>query len=313
MHFINTQCYATRLLNPFRGVAHIIDNGQARAKSTDGVNWRIQICSGIYKTPWTSLLIPGQTTRDFDYGVWSQAEGLARLPVHPSLYQEHVEQAVEDLLAQLVTASEQLPFPFRDSIELWAMDAAGRQPVALLASQQADEMIPVTRQLHWTPTENSETPFHSKSFSDDQARLTVKLKAQDYLLRAIRHRCQLPFQGIWLERLGDGSGVILQDQAGKHTRRNDFLPADTFPCCLLDENWDDVNISRLVTDYICWLAPLLLMLPLSASRRRELELSAQQRPLAVHRYYRLYPEVIDERLLNKILVEAVMRKATMPT
>lgn len=63
-------------------------------------------------------------------------------------------------------------------------------------------------------------------------------------------------------------------------------------------------------DYLHWQAPLLLMLPLPAERRRDLEHHAQQRPLAVQQYHRLYPEICDQAMLNKILVEAVLRKAS---
>lgn len=66
-----------------------------------------------------------------------------------------------------------------------------------------------------------------------------------------------------------------------------------------------------MTDYLNWQAALLLMLPLPAQRRRELEQHAQQRPPCVHTHYRLYPDVIDKVLLNKILVEAVLRKSTL--
>lgn len=139
MSVIEANAYATRLLNPFHGTAQIVDTGHARALSTDGVNWRVQIRSEIYKTPWSSLAIPEHYAGYFVYGVWSQQDGLARVPVHPSLYQEHVEQAIEDLLTQLDSVKQQLPFALRDSYELWLMDADGRHAVALLASQLSEQ------------------------------------------------------------------------------------------------------------------------------------------------------------------------------
>lgn len=300
MAFIDTEYYATRLLNPFQGAVHIISTGEARAESTDGINWRIKIRSGIYKTPWTSLLHPGQSSCDFDYGVWSHAEGLKRVPVHPSLYQEHVEQAVTDLLAQLATAAEKLPFPFRDIVECWMMDTTGKQPIVLLASQPAGEAIPASQKLNWTPTISSDTSCLGRSNADK-------------LLLAVQQRCNPLNQVLWIERLTGGDGMILQDHLGKHKRRNELIPASDFPCCTFSESWKDISSNRLATNYIHWLAPLLLMIPLPTNRRRELEISSQQRPLVVHRYYRLYPEVTDETLLKKILVEAVMRKSAVTT
>lgn len=313
MTVLQTQRYAIRLLNPFHGVAQVLEASQARAVSVDGINWRIQIRSEIYKTPWSSLAIPAGYDRFFVYGVWSQRDGLARIPVHPSLYQEHVEQATQDLISHLTDTDQTPPYPLRDRFELWLMEADASRPVALLASQTAQEDIPAQKQLHWAATENTDVPFTSEAFAADQARATIKGQTQDWLLRIIKQRCKRPFQGLWIERHDDGSGSVLCNHVGKTTRRNEFVPTEYFPDCLLDEHWQDSQAQQLVTDYLHWQAPLLLMLPLPAQRRRELEQQAQARPLSVHTYHRLYPEIVDQVLLNKILVEAVLRKSAAPS
>jgi hypothetical protein len=309
MSIIEARCYATRLLNPFQGVAQVVETEQARAISTDGSNWRLQIRSEIYKTPWNTLAIPAHYDRFFVYGVWSHQEGLARVPIHPSLYQDHVAQAAQDLLVQVSRACQQLPFRLCDNFELWLMDAAGQEPIALIASHIDETEIPARKQLHWYPAENTDTPFTSSAFAEDQAHATIKSRPQDLLHRVIKHRCKLPFQALWFERHEDGSGCVLSNHSGKTTRHNEILAAERFPPCLLEEHWQAPQAQLLINDYLNWQAPFLLMLPLSSQRRRELEFQAQQRPLAVHTYHRLYPEVIDTTLLNKILVEAVMRKA----
>lgn len=310
MPAIKTTAYATRLLNPFQGTAQIVDTGHARAVSTDGVNWRLQIRSEIYKTPWSSLAITEHYDRYFVYGVWSQQDGLARVPVHPSLYQEHVTQAAEDLLIQLEQFNQQVPFALRDSRELWLMDADGHLAIALLSSQIPDEDTPIYKQVRWTATANAETPFTTMAYAEEQARATIKAPAQDLLIRLIRQRCKRPYQALWVERQADGSGTILHNHAGKPVRRHEILAADIFPTCLLSTHWHAPVATQLVTDYLHWQAPLLLMLPLPLTCRRELERQAQRRPLAVHRYHRLYPAVYDKELLNKILVEAVLRKSS---
>ena len=311
MHMPKTdvRCYAARLLNPFQGVAQIVETEQARAISVDGLNWRVQIRSEIYKTPWSALAIPAQTDRFFVYGVWSHQDGLARVPIHPSLYLEHVEQAVQDLLVQLAQVSRQVPFVLADTHELWLMDASGKQPVALIGSRLPTDEIPPDKQPNWYATANADTAFTSAAFSVEQAKSTIKCQTQDFLHRIIKQRCRWPYQACWIERLPDGSGSILSNHAGKTQRRNEQLQTVLFPSCLLDEHWPDPQAQQLVTDYLNWQAALLLMLPLPAQRRRELEQQAQQRPLCVHTHYRLYPDVIDKVLLNKILVEAVMRKS----
>ena len=309
MSSTDAHSYATRLLNPFQGVAQIVETGQARAISIDGINWRVQIRSEIYKTPWSSLAIPAQYDRFFVYGVWSQQEGLARVPIHPSLYLEHVEQSAHDLLAELSQLSRQLPFALEDTQELWLMDAAGQQPVALIGSRLPTDELPPPKQPAWHPAANADTPFISAAFAAEQAKDTIKTQTQDLLPRIIKQRCLQPYQALWIERLPDGSGCVLYNHAGKTPRRNEQFAAACFPPCLLDEHWPDSQAQQLVTDYLNWQAALLLMLPLPRQRRRELEQQAQQRPLSVHSHHRLYPDVIDKVLLNKILVEAVLRKS----
>lgn len=304
------RCYATRRLNPFHGTVQIVNSGPARAISRDGVNWRIQIRSEIYKTPWSSLAIPEQQDHYFVYGGWSQQQGLARVPIHPSLYAEHVQQAVDELLQELGRVSRRLPFTLQDSRELWLMDADGEQAIALLASQLPDEAIPTQRQVHWSAMGDAEMPFTSTSFATKQAMVSFKARPQDLLNHLIKQRCKPPLRGLWLERQADGSGIVLHDHAGKPVRRNEAIAAEAFPVCLLDETWPDAEATQMVRDYLNWQAPLLLMLPLPARRRHELEQQAQRRPLVVHQFHRLYPAVSDEALLKKILVEAVLRKAS---
>lgn len=313
MHTLDpdTRCYATRLLNPFQGVMMIVETTAARATSVDGVNWCIEILSQIYKTPWCSMAIHTPSERYFSYGVWSAQDGLARIPVHPSLYLEHVEQAIHDLLAQLTTLSQRIPFRLADSLELWLMDAAAQQPVALIASRLPNDVVPIVNSLQWYAAPNIDTPFRSTAFASEQVKSTTPIQPQDLLQRLIKQRCQPPYQALWIERHPDGSGDIRYNHAGKSQQQNEQLDANSFPACLLNEHWSQPEAQQLIADYLHWQAPLLLMLPLAAPRRREIEQQAQQRPLSVHTHHRLYPEVIDQRLLNKILVEAVLRKATV--
>lgn len=58
-------------------------------------------------------------------------------------------------------------------------------------------------------------------------------------------------------------------------------------------------------------APALLTLPdLSRDSRRRLESLAAQRPLALYRYRKLLPDIIDRKLMEAAWVQAVLRGAT---
>jgi len=303
-------CYALRLLNPYQGTVQVVETESARAISNDGINWRLQLRSAIYKTPWSSLAVPTPDNRYFVYGVWSQKDGLARVPIHPSLYQDHVENTAQHLLQSLARYGRKIPFALRDVFELWLMESNGGQPVALLASQLSAEAIPRQTSLYWQPAQNTDVPFTSEAFAAEQDRATIRGQTQDLLKTVIKQRCKPPFQALWIERDVDGSGTVLSNQHGKPPRRREKLAAVEFPPCLLAEDWPSAEASRLVADYLNWQAPMLLMLPLPKTRRRELERQAQHRPLSVHGFHRLYPEITDQTLLNKILVEAVMRKSS---
>jgi len=301
--------HAQRLLNPFQGTAQIVETSQARAISTDGLNWRIHIRSDIYKMPWGSLAVPAQNQRHFVCGLWSRSEGLARLPIHPDLYQEHVEQSVADLITLLHQLQADIPFPLQDRFELWLFDSKREQPVALIASCQSQEEIDISKHLEWYPATRADTTFITSAFSADQQRATIRLSAQDLLQNAVRQRCNRPYAGYWITRQADASGIIVHDQRGQPDRRNELIAAEHFPACLLTDDWHDAETARLVADFHAWQAPLLLMLPLADSQRRDLEIHAARQPLLVHRYHRLYPHIHDPELLRKVLVEAVLRQA----
>lgn len=304
----DANCYSVRLVNPFLGTKQIVSTEQARATSSDGINWRIQIRNDIYKTPWSSLAIPEQHDRYFVYGNWSPQTGLVRVPIHPSLYEDHVLQSVEDLFSRLKPATQQLPFVPKDTLELWLLDRDCSQAVALLATRLPDEESPAHRLPRWYVGQEADSVLSRKLLSDESSYSTNAQTAFDH---AIQHRCGTPLIGYWIQRQPDNSGVIVSNHAGKPVSRVTSLPASAFPECLLSEDWADKQFSKLVNDYLSWQAPLLLMLPLSTARRRTLENHAQQRPLAVQQYHRLYPSVENASLLNKIRVEARLRAAAI--
>lgn len=307
------QYFARRLLNPFQGTAQIVETSMARAITTDGQNWRLQICSNIYKLPWSSLAMPAESQHYFAYGQWSRNEGLARLPIHPGLYQEHVEQAVADLLTLLAQLQAAIPFPLQDTFELWLFDNNREYPIALLASCQTREEIDTGKRLEWYPAARADSTFTSAAFSVEQQRAAHGISAQDLLRNLVRKRCNRHCNAYWIRRLTDAGGVIVHDHRGHAERRDEIVCAERFPEYLLTDDWHDPQASQLVTDYFAWQAPLLLMLPLPDSKRRKLEQHAVQQPLRVHRYHRLYPKICDTRLLNKTLVEAVLREAQTAT
>lgn len=73
---MNPDCYAQRLLNPFRGVMNIIEYQGAEAVTIDGIHWDIYVRD-------TELVEDLENasriqTSDIRYGSWSEQEGLKR-------------------------------------------------------------------------------------------------------------------------------------------------------------------------------------------------------------------------------------------
>jgi hypothetical protein len=107
---------------------------------------------------------------------------------------------------------------------------------------------------------------------------------------------------------------LVNERAGKRPRarwirRREGL-TETFPACLVREDWENEEDRHLCERYIERQAPRLLMLHgLSRSDRLRLESYARENALEVERFFRLYPEVADEKLMSAIRVEARLRLA----
>jgi len=80
--------------------------------------------------------------------------------------------------------------------------------------------------------------------------------------------------------------------------------------CLIRDDWDNEQDQRLCDLYLQRLAPRLLMVhDLPQKVRQRLEQAAREYVFDVERFYRLYPEVIDNSLLTSARVEAQLRRA----
>jgi hypothetical protein len=120
----------------------------------------------------------------------------------------------------------------------------------------------------------------------------------EYLESAVRHRAQARF---WFERLPRGGGRRL-DKALQ-------LEQAAFPSLGLETGWDEPLVAGLVSDYLRWLSPLLLLLPLhDTAQRMELEEQARGRAELVADLYRLYPQVARPELIEQARVEARLRR-----
>ena len=112
------ECYAQRLLNPFRGVVHVIRYESAEAVTTDGIDWDIYVANDALLD---GLGRAGKRAQisDIRYGHWSAEKGLKRGPLYPSDDFRRLEHMGAVVYEHLRRVHRDVPFQFHDQFELW--------------------------------------------------------------------------------------------------------------------------------------------------------------------------------------------------
>jgi hypothetical protein len=294
------ECYAQRLLNPFRGVMHIIRYRSAEAVTTDGVEWDIYVANDALLD---GLGRAGKRAQisDIRYGHWSAEAGLKRGPLFPSDDFKRLEDMGAVVYEHLLGMHRQVPFAFLDQFELWLLDRDDR-PLALLHSVRNDSETDTRPPLDWRAGIAAQEGFHSAAVAD------LAEPAAAYLTRHVNSLASGVAQ--WFRRSDDGAGLGLHTLGGGNTLRGRVLDADAFPPLFIATAGMDAAHARLVRDYHAWQAPWMLLLPhLDAMARRELEACACRQVELIEKHCRLYPQVIDRAALLAARVEAALLRS----
>jgi hypothetical protein len=291
------ECYAQRLLNPFRGVMHTIRYQSAEAVTTDGIEWDIYVANdalldGLGRAGRRAMI------SDIRYGHWSAEKGLKRGPLFPSDDFKRLEHMGALVYEHLLKVHRDVPFNFRDCFELWLLDRNDR-PLALLHSVRADSETDTKPPLDWRAGMAAQEKFRSAAISD------LDEPAGVYLTRYVNELSSGVAQ--WFRRSDDGAGLGLHTLKGGDSLNGRVLDADAFPPLFVATAYMDAAHAQLVRDYHAWQAPWMLLLPhLDASTRSALEMAACQQAESVEKHCRLYPAVIDRAALQAARVEAAL-------
>lgn len=291
------ECYAQRLLNPFRGVVHTIRYQSAEAVTTDGIEWDIYVANDALLD---GLGRAGKRAQisDIRYGHWSAEKGLKRGPLYPSDDFKRLEDMGAVVYEHLLKVHRDVPFAFLDHFELWLLDR-NDQPLALLHSVRADSETDTRPPLDWRAGMAAQERFQSSAI----AGLTES--AGVYLTRHVNSLASGVVQ--WFRRSDDGAGLGLHTLRGGEHLRGRVLDAEAFPPLFIATTGMDAAHTRLVHDYHAWQAPWMLLLPhLDTATRSALEASACQQAESIERHYRLYPAVLDRPALQAARVEAAL-------
>jgi hypothetical protein len=294
------ECYAQRLLNPFRGVVHTIRFQSAEAVTTDGIEWDIYVANDALLD---GLGRAGKRAQisDIRYGHWSAEKGLKRGPLFPSDDFRRLENMGAVVYEHLLRVHREVPFRFRDPFELWLLDR-NDQPLALLHSVRADNETDTQPPLDWRAGMAAQEGFRSAAIAG------LNEPAAAYLTRHVNGLSSGVAQ--WFRRADDGAGLGLHTRKGGDTLRGRVLETDAFPPLFIATAGMDAAHTRLVNDYHAWQAPWMLLLPhLDTATRVALETCAFQQAELIEKHCRLYPVVIDRAALQAARVEAALLRS----
>ena len=298
------ECFAQRLLNPYRGVMHTIRYAAAEAVTLDGAHWDIYVSNdalleGLVVNRWTQIT-------DIRYGSWSQAQGLKRGPIYPSEDFLRMEAMGAKVYQYITQVQPQLPFALQDRFEYWLLDSA-QQPLALLSSVLTEQAIERDYPIEWRAGYSAAADFFSPALQHLSDRAEP---AADYLARYVNRCAGTTPVAQWFERQADGSGTGLCCIGLEDGLAGRSLSAQAFPTLLLAATGHDKAHAALIADFHAWQAPCLLSLShLTHATRQQLEQQARQQALSVEKHFRLYPTIIDQNGIKATLVEALMQRS----
>jgi len=298
--------YSQRMLNPYHGIVNVVEIEGADAVCRDGVNWMLYIQGGTELARSDEGVESQVPLPDIKFGTWSRMAGLKRAPVRYVTDYDQVDWLGSRLLEAVKSRSNGLPFPHGDKYELWLLDGASAQPLALLASVCDERDAGAVDPIAWNPGQAARESFRRTG------KHTRSVDEATQLARLVRAAAGSAPAAQWFlreDRGGGGTGLScsrdLPELRGRRLRR------DAFPELLLRSDWSSQEDSALVSDFHAWQAPWLLALQtISRATRSWLERAARARALLTDQLYPNYPEIIDPGVIKAARVEAALRRAS---
>ena len=272
--------YSQRMLHPYYGQAQIAETDRARAVSVDGETWEIHFFHTFTDADQVNSRKYVRVAHVFH-------SNLKNINDESITDHSQVDDRILELTKYLETVT--LPFDAQDCFEYWLLDKQSEAPLALIFSCNDEDQIETFPKLtEWTALPSAVMKI---ALSEDEE------KRKD---TPVNRR----LEKLVAERAGD-----LYAKARWFNRKDTHT--EHFPNLLVTEEWDDKEHYQLSQRYIERQSTRLLMLHgLSTEDRTRLEIAAKNHATEVQRFHHLYPEVIDQKLMNAILVEARLRKTT---
>ena len=279
--------YAIRRVNPFRGVMQVIEAEEGRALSCNGVVWEILV-RARQSSDQDCPARDNQGKIYYRFAMWSLGDGLLRRANSPADDQDYFDLAAkcEVLVAYVRARHQQLPFKLEDNRELWLFDSDNNSPLALLASLRPGASLPASEPGGW-----------SCCIGANGSRIQRRFPQSPELETQVWQRAGLNINKYWIRRSAGGDGVV--------ETTGDTISANKFPVLLLEENWTNDEEQRRACEYIRWISPSLLTLQqLDKATRTRIENNLNVQAISIEHHWRLYPEIINQKLLNAARVQS---------
>ena len=273
--------YSQRLSPPFSGQVQIAESDRARALSPDGENWEFQFLTVSNNQAGRSSQEP---KKGYKRAAFIKRSELAAIAKRPPSENAAIDERILELTHFLVEA--ELPFPATDSYEYWLLDAEDESPLALIFSCSEPESMDRFPSLpEWTSLSAAVMPIEATDEEKECGEPPVNYRLE----RLVAERAGSKPRARWFDRSADQS--------------------EKFPAFLLREDWPDEAHQDLAHRYIQRQSSRLLMLHgLNDEDRRRMEVAARAHPFEVEKFFPLYPEVGDQKVMSAIRVEARLRK-----
>lgn len=281
MRLAMIKTYSQRLLPPYYGQSQIAESERARALTIDGQSWEIQFLHVVNNNAQDTKLSYRRAVTISDSDI--RQKRIGESPDNELDNQQTVDERILELTNFLADVT--LPFPAADHLEYWLLDAKDQSPLALIFSaKDPEQMNAYPSRPEWTALPAAVMPIEK---TEDE---------KSYSSAPVNYR----FERLVAERAG------INPKAKWFTRR--LNEEQSFPNLMVREDWQEEEADKLCQRYLTRQSPRLLMLHgLNQELRRQLEINARPHALEVERFYQLYPEVVDQVLMNAILVEARLR------
>ncbi len=267
---------------PYYGQAQIAESERARALTIDGQSWEIQfLLEGR-----GDQAISNNDNRSTKLS-YRRAVTISDRDIKQKNIGKDTLQAVDERILELTNflADVSLPFPVADTYEYWLLDAKDQSPLALIFSaKDPEQMKAYPSRPEWTALPAAVMPIE---MTEDE---------KSYSSAPVNYR----FERLVAERAG------INPKAKWFTRTAN--EEQLFPAYMVSEDWLEEEADDLCQRYLKRQSPRLLMLHgLDQAQRKQLEINARAHALEVERFYSLYPDVVDQTMMNAILVEARLR------